>query len=67
MSDETTAPTPETAPGADGTPSLAAAGDTSHDAVPRLEVDETVPPRPEEEIADAVRGTDATPPRPGDA
>lgn len=25
----------------------------SHDAVPELEVDETVPPRPEEEIADA--------------
>lgn len=25
--------------------------------VPHLEADETVPPRPEEEIADAVRGT----------
>ncbi|NAZ83493.1 hypothetical protein GTR02_16880 [Kineococcus sp. R8] len=25
----------------------------SHDAVPELEVDETVPPRPEEEVADA--------------
>ncbi|HWS58857.1 MAG TPA: hypothetical protein VN257_09975 [Actinotalea sp.] len=25
--------------------------------VPRLEVDETVPPRPEEEIADALRSS----------
>ena len=27
----------------------------SHDDVPHLEHDETVPPRPEEEIADATR------------
>jgi len=27
----------------------------SHDAVPEIEVDETVPPRPEEEVADADR------------
>lgn len=50
------------ATGSQGTPAEA-----SHDAVPHLEVDETVPPRPEEEIADVVRGTDATPPQPGDA
>ena len=36
-----------------------------HDAVPHLEVDETVPPRPEEEVADVVRGTHSTPDRPG--
>jgi len=28
----------------------------SHDAVPELEVDESVAPRPEEEVADADRG-----------
>lgn len=33
--------------------------------VPHLEADETVPPRPEEEVADAVRGTDSTPAGPG--
>lgn len=27
----------------------------AHEDVPRLEYDETVPPRPEEEIADATR------------
>ena len=29
----------------------------SHDAVPELEIDETVPPRPEEEVADVARTT----------
>ena len=27
----------------------------SHDEVPHLELDETIPPRPEEEIADVLR------------
>ena len=50
-------PAPEDAVPQDGPP---------FDAVPHLEIDETVPPRPEEEIADAVRGTDARGPAPGE-
>lgn len=33
----------------------------THDDVPQLEADETVPPRPEEEVADVARSE----PRPG--
>ena len=38
-----TSPAPEPAP------------EPAHEDVPRLEYDETMPPRPEEEIADATR------------
>lgn len=31
-----------------------------HDDVPQLELDETIPPRPEEEIADVARSEPAT-------
>ena len=32
----------------------------SHDEIPHLEADETVPPRPEEEIADVARAEPRT-------
>ena len=32
----------------------------SHDDIPHLEADETVPPRPEEEVADAARAEPQT-------
>ena len=31
-----------------------------HDEIPHLEVDETVPPRPEEEVADVARAEPST-------
>ena len=32
----------------------------SHDEIPHLEADETVPPRPEEEVADVARAEPST-------
>ncbi|WP_250445723.1 hypothetical protein [Actinotalea sp. C106] len=46
MSHESTDPAP-----GEGT----APGPLDHDQIPHLEVDETIPPRPEEEVADVTR------------
>ena len=48
----------------------AAVSEHSHDDVPHIELDETIPPRPEEEIADVARSepdTGTIPVVPGDS
>ncbi|MHB1064412.1 MAG: hypothetical protein ACYC1Z_08005 [Georgenia sp.] len=58
MSADPTGPRPDAAPdpGPHARPAGPEAAEYPHDAPVLLEEDETVPPRPEEEVADLLRG-----------